>query len=764
MIDARLAAPALAAWSTLAMILLPAVGSADPGQREAHALLAALALVIVVLAVMAVLRSPTVIAVGLAVLAACVVASLHAVALWSSPIADAASRGRSVTVEAVVEGEPRALRGPIWQAGPQGIVPLATTAIVVDDRRIAVRVPVTMACACGIEDIVVGSHVIVRGHLAVGRDVGSAATLRVDHDAPIRIVEPPGLVDAVANAMRTGLRAALTGIDPEPAALVAGLATGDVSRMPAVLAEQMKATGLSHLTAVSGANVAIVVACALGLAALVGLRIRARVPVALLSILGFVVLVRPGPSVVRAAAMGVVVVVSLLAGGRRAGPSILAVVVLLLALLAPALVLSWAFALSVAATLGILVGAARIPAWLPPRTPPAIALALAVTVAAQLFTLPLLLLMGASMSWVAVPANLLAEVAVAPVTVLGLLAALLAPVAMPVSVILAHVAAVPARLIVAVAGWAIDLPGAHASWPSGVAGIALLVGCLGAAPFARRHWRRPFTVAVAVVLALVLVDPPGSRAWPPPGWVIVACDVGQGDALVLHGTGDAVMVVDAGPDVASLSACLRDLHVMRIGLLVVTHFHADHVGGLAAAYTVPVDRVLVSPVDEPPDTFRAAERLLTEHADASPVAVAAPGMQLALPGIEATVLWPARRLDAGSVPNNASIVLHVIVRGVSILLSGDVEREAQAALARLPRPRIDVLKAPHHGSANLDAAFVRWAQAPVTLISVGRGNDYGHPAAAALQAWSTGILGRTDRDGAVAVVRRDERLAVVRRG
>lgn len=760
MIDARLAAPAAAAWGAVLSVVL--IGWNSDGSRAQTSVAVAAWISAMALFLSAIVRNATAAGCAITAIAGCVVALLQVSAVWTGPLAEATADYREATIWGVVQTDPRPREGPAWQSAPQATFSLATSAMQVGAERTAVAVPVSVICSCSLDDVSVGAAVHLAGRLTPSRDPLVAAEVRMETGALITHVGNPGLADATANLIRRELRQALSGIDAGPASLVAGLSTGDVSLMPQELTDQMRATGMAHLTAVSGANVAIVLACVIGIAALLRARVRVRVALALLSIVGFVVLVRPEPSVVRAAVMGGVVVVSMLSGGRKAGPAVLAVAVLLLVLLAPALALSWAFALSVTATLGIILLASRAERWLPVRTPPALALAVGITLAAQLATIPVLLLMGISLSWVSVPANVLAGIAVAPVTVLGLITALLAPVALPVAVLLAHVAAVPASFIAWIASWAEGLPGARLQWPAGLRGFALLAVCVVIAPTLRRYWRRPFTIVVAFGVLLLLVDPPGSRAWPPAGWVLVACDVGQGDALVVRGTGEAVMVVDTGPDATSLAACLQDLDVTRIGVLVLTHFHADHVGGLTAALSYPVGSIIVSPVHEPPDTFETAQRaLLSSTHD---IEIAVPGMRITMPGIEATVLWPGERIEDGSVPNNASVVLDVLVNGVRVLLSGDVEREAQARLAALPRRPFDVVKVPHHGSANLDEGFVAWAQAPIALISVGIDNDYGHPAPAALGAWSRSITGRTDTDGAIAVVQGDAGLALVRRG
>ncbi|GAA1904189.1 ComEC/Rec2 family competence protein [Lapillicoccus jejuensis] len=137
------------------------------------------------------------------------------------------------------------------------------------------------------------------------------------------------------------------------------------------------------------------------------------------------------------------------------------------------------------------------------------------------------------------------------------------------------------------------------------------------------------------------------------------------------------------------------------------------------------------------------------------------GDRLAWPGIEARVWWPARVIRAGSVPNNASVVLTVDVDGLRLLLLGDVEREAAAELLRALRTEpalladgFDVVKVAHHGSANRDDELYAATHAPLALVSVGADNDYGHPAPStvtALRGDGFQVL-RTDQSGDIAVL------------
>jgi competence protein ComEC len=253
----------------------------------------------------------------------------------------------------------------------------------------------------------------------------------------------------------------------------------------------------------------------------------------------------------------------------------------------------------------------------------------------------------------------------------------------------------------------------------------------------------------------------------------VACDVGQGDALVLStGPGRAVLV-DAGPEPAAVDRCLRRLRVRALDAVVLTHFHADHVQGLPGALAGrEVGEVLASPVRDPPYQWEQVSRWVA--ARGIPLRDLYAGDRLSWPGATAQVWWPARRIAAGSVANNASVVLAVRTGQVDALLMGDVEREAaHAMLLALRRDpgmastalRLDVVKTAHHGSSNLDEGFMAAVHAPLALISVGADNDYGHPAPRLLEVLrrSGSTVLRTDQRGDIAVVPAGEGVAVASR-
>ncbi len=619
----------------------------------------------------------------------------------------------------------------------------------------------------------------VRGGLAPSLGGGDrvAAVLRVAEGVRPRVVGAPSGPQRLAGSLRAGLREATQGLPADARALLPGLVVGDTARVTPELHDAFQETDLLHLMAVSGANFTILLALLIGppgtahrverrgLAPRIGLSLRTTAVLGGMLTLGFVVVCRPEPSVLRAASCGLIALLAIATGRRRSLIPALATAVLLLVLYDPWMARSYGFLLSVLATGALLTLAPRWSAALRGRgVPGRLAEALGAAAAAQAVCAPVVAVLAARVSLVAVPCNLLAEFAVAPATVLGFAALAAAPVAMPVAELLAWCASWPAGWIADIARTGAALPGSGVDWPGGWRGGALLaVGTVVVVVVGRRVLGSPWVSGLcAVLLLLVVVQPPPLArvitGWPPPGWRLVVCDVGQGDALVLAAGAGTGVVVDAGPDPILVDRCLRSLGVTRVPLVLLTRFHADHVAGLSGVLRGrSVGAIETTGFPEPADQAALVRRLAAAHG--VPVVRARAGERRRAGPLDWRVLWPPPGpAPAPDGPNDASVTLLVRVAGLTMLLLGDLEPAAQRALLRTGPgaglPPVDVLKVAHHGSAYQDPELLRRAAPRLALISCGADNPYGHPAprtVAALRAGGAAVL-RTDRDGAIAVV------------
>ncbi|MBG6070194.1 ComEC/Rec2 family competence protein [Micromonospora ureilytica] len=687
------------------------------------------------------------------------------------PIRALAEQRAPVTADLVVRDDPR----PIRSAGRLGMLLVSTELVRLtgpDGRRIHASVRLlVLATDPAWRGLLPGQRLTADGRLGVphGGDLTAAV---LSTNGPPERHGAPSWAQRAAGTLRTGLQRACAPLPDDPGGLLPGLVVGDTSRLPPAVEAEFQATGMTHLNAVSGSNVAIVVGAVLLLARWSRAGPWLAAGLCGVALVGFVILVRPSPSVVRAATMGAIGLAALAAGRPRAALPALAAAVTVLVLVDPELAGDPGFALSVLATGGLLLLAPRWRDGLRRRgVPPGLAEALAVPAAAQLACGPVVAGISGTVSLVAVPANLLAVPAIAPATVLGVLAAMMSPIWPAGAEFVAWLASWPAWWLVIIARQGARLPGGTLPWPGGVPGALLLTGLTVALLIAvRRPLVRRLVAVVGVAAALgALPVRLMAAGWPPAGWVVVACEVGQGDALVLPVDPGRAVVVDAGPEPGAVDGCLRRLGVREVPLLVISHFHADHVGGVAGVFRGRRVGAVLMPSSTDPESGRDQVRAAAAGGRAALLTTVA-GARHPVGGVDLLVLGPPYPLaGTRSDPNNNSLVLRATVAGVRILLAGDAETEEQHAMVTRAAPgqlRADVLKIAHHGSAYQDPGFLDAVRPTVALVPVGTGNTYGHPSPGLLARLSRGgvrVL-RTDTDGDVAAVRTGDGLAVARRG
>ena len=581
---------------------------------------------------------------------------------------------------------------------------------------------------------------------------GVHAVLRGDENW--RVVGRRGGFGGAGDRLRRHLEGSIApGLAGERRAVVAGIVLGEDEGLGQDLQDDFRASGLYHLLAVSGQNVMYIAFGLLGLGWLLGLsRLVVELGV-LAAILGYVMAVGWQPSVVRAGVAGALASLAWLAARPRDRWHFLAVGALVLLAWMPATLLEPGFQLSFAAVAGIFVAVPRIQRRLEGYpVPRPLGDVLALSLACGLATAPIAWLHFGAVPLYTVPANVLAAPVVAPLLGLGLIAAALEPVAPSAALALAWLNGWLAAYLAWCARFVAGLPFAQLTAGWSLVGLALIV--LGS--FAVARLRRPLRVAVvAAALAAVLLTAgvvlgrqPALPA--PTGLRVVFLDVGQGDAVLLQ-VPEGNVLVDQGPPEARVGRQLRQLGVRRLAALVLTHPQRDHVGGAADVLRRLKVDVVLDPglVSESPDQAAALAAARTRSV---PVRIVRAGSEFRLGRLRLRMLWPVEPGPPGADPNDYAVVMLASYGATDLVLPADAESNVTS---RLSISAVEVLKVAHHGSADEGLPGLLDELEPhVAVISVGGGNDYGHPRSSTLGALAQVPelrLFRTDDDGRVVL-------------
>ncbi|MBO1031165.1 ComEC/Rec2 family competence protein [Tessaracoccus sp. SD287] len=731
-VDLRLVAPAALAWLTTWWVL-----TASPRAAVACAVTAAASALVA-----GSRRGWAAAALCLVVLACAGLGALRVGSLTSSPLAEAAAESALVHAELVLTSDAKVVGRPGME---RAVVPARTVWVESRGSRWQLRQPVQVVAPARLLTALVS--------LPAGATVRVEAIARTPQPgqpqaAELRLTGAPETLRGPrwwgrqVNRVRAGLVNSMSWSPAEQAGLVPSLVVGDTSGVLPQTKQAFQATGLTHLTAVSGTNLTLLLATMLVVARVIGVRGRWLHLVGVAGVVVFVVVCRAEPSVLRASAMGVVGLAAVGASAdRRRGLRHLCVAVIVLMVLDPWLARSWGFALSASASAGILWWGPpwrqRLARWLPGW----LADSLAVPLAAQLATQPLVTALSGTISTSGLLANVLVGPFVGPTTILGLCAAVVALVAPVLASAVGWLAGWCVQPIILIAHAGAGLPAATWAWPPGPEALVLLtvvclVAGLGMGWVLARRWA---SLLLAVLMVAAMIRQPPPAGWPGP-WAVAFCAVGQGDATVLNAGGGRAVLVDAGPEPGPVNTCLASLGVRELLLVVITHNHADHLGGLAGVVAVRSTRLLlVNPLQEPAASHRGVAALAER--EQIPVRTAAAGMSIVAGGVALRVVQAGALAGSGgsaagesSAENDSSIVLVAQVGQTKVLLPGDVEPLGQqVVMSTRPDLRVHVIKMPHHGSSRQEESFWKATGARVAVASAGERNTHGHPAAAALR-------------------------------
>jgi competence protein ComEC len=578
-----------------------------------------------------------------------------------------------------------------------------------------------------------------------------------------RVVGRRGGIAGLGDALHERLvRTIAPGLTGERRAILAGIVLGEDEGLSESLRDSFQAAGLYHLLAVSGQNVALLAGGVLLVGWLLGMpRLLAQAGV-LVAIAAYVLVVGWQPSVVRAGVAGGLAALAWLVARQRDRWYFLLVGAIVLLAWNPYTLLEPGFQLSFAAVAAIFVALpwleARLGAYSIPRP---LVDGIGVSLACGLATAPIVWLHFGAVPLFSVASNALAAPVVAPLLGFGLAAAALEPLSPSAAGALAWGNGWLAAYLAGCARWVGNLPSAEVSSGGALLAIAAVAAFLAGVRVLPRRRRRRVAAAGAAALAVFV----GWRLWPEPalappkGLRITFLDVGQGDAVLLQ-VPQGTVLVDQGPPEGDVAAQLRRLGVRQLSLVVLTHPQRDHVGGAADVLERLTCRLVLDPgLAAPSSDERRA--LAAARRRRVPIVVARAGDAYRLGRLRLRVLWPTDAGSPGENPNLNATVLLASYGSTDALLTADAESEVTLPLRP---PPVEILKVAHHGSADPGLPRLLALVRPrLAVISVGAGNDYGHPAPstlAALDAAESLDVYRTDRDGRITIDADAERMTV----
>ena len=640
--------------------------------------------------------------------------------------------GQSVEITAVVSTDSHALAPRVigTQFAEQSYSALVRVTEIEDGQQsFRLRSPARLISSeKEFKEILPGQIIVIQAIVQPSKE-GRVAALLINKGSFVVQSQPSRWAKSL-DRIRDGLRAASgTG---DSGALIPGMVLGDTSLQSATFKNEMRRSGLTHLVAVSGANFAIVSTFILYLMQFIFRKIPLRLGATALVLIAFIALVRPSPSVLRAAAMAAVLLIA--QGTHRGRDSLPALGFAIAAVVVadPWQVRDPGFALSVLATAGLLIAAPHLVEKFSKVMPKVLATIIATPLAATLFCAPVIVAISGQLSLMSIVANILVAPAVAPITIVGFVAALISPVLPSLSQLLLWCVKPLAAFVAWIASVISDY--SVISLATGAKSFFLVASVLALAYFCNRK--------IVITGLLILIAISWLLRFPGSDWQIANCDVGQGDSMVVNLGDHRAIVIDTGPDPIAEDRCLHQLGVKKIELLILTHVHADHVGGVDGAIR---DRTVVAQWF---GNVRAGTRA-TFASDRGPITV--------------DVLWPQGQWadEQTSDPNNSSIAIVLRAPDFTLFAGGDMEPLTQAQIAPLVG-EVDIYKVCHHGSRFQDESFTRALSPTISIISVGAGNSYGHPAPQTIQSLTrlgSRVL-RTDLDGAIAIRANRQRFRI----
>lgn len=552
-------------------------------------------------------------------------------------------------------------------------------------------------------------------------------------------------------------------------ALFSGMLFGDISEMDEEQQIEFRRAGLTHIVAVSGSNLALIVVPVIYMLSWLKLRKVFQMAIILVIIVLYAFATGLEPPILRALVMTVAALTGLFFVGQKNSLSFLSVACFILLAWDPFLVSNPAFLLSFSSTLGLILlmpslmrVLSLIPGWL--------SVPFATTLSAQIFVIPVAAYFFGEISLASFFANVLAAPLVPVITNFGMLSVISFDIIQPLSLASAYISELNIKMLLSISRtfgnfrWSI----VQVSFTP----VLYLIYFAVVFMFFSKHLNRKAKIKTALFFILIFA---AYTVWKPlvvpvqPKYEFEAYffDVGQADGALVRSKDGIDIVIDTGKSTNNaMLNHLKSKKIKKIDLLVLSHFDEDHAGGTAnIAKNYKISYAIMPENDKTGKAVTYVEakckKALTQNK--TKIIFAKQGQNLKLGGIKMNVLHPSVKFTDQN-PNNNSIVLRVSYGENSVLFTGDIENEAQEFLKDDAAIKSDVLKIPHHGAANAaNEVFLRQVSPRIAVISVGKYNTYGHPSRKYLNLLQKKNISvyRTDLQGTIKVVSDGKIVSVI---
>ncbi|MDR3052764.1 MAG: DNA internalization-related competence protein ComEC/Rec2 [Coriobacteriales bacterium] len=566
-------------------------------------------------------------------------------------------------------------------------------------------------------------------------------------------------------------------IDGEGSGLLSGVLLGDTTELSGTKADRaFKATGLSHLIAVSGSHLVVIATVLVWVFSRLPFKRSIELAAVALFLVAYVLLTGLQPSAIRACVMTLISSASFLVGRRAHAPSALCFAACVMLLLYPPNTYSVGFWLSVCAVLGLTMFCPLITAWITAilprkqtsrgagrrqRVQQTLIEPLGLTFTAQAATLPLTVPLFGILSLVSPLANLVVTPFVTLMVGGGIIALCLAPLFAPLAAAILSALSWVGGLAIQCASWLASLP--HGALPVSAELVPLFAICLLVFVLLYLLWPQPKTIVAralaGALLCVALLNSSGALAITGPQ--VVVMDIGQGDAILVRNGGHTVLI-DTGASSSALIQALGRNNITRLDAVVLTHLDTDHYGALEALVgLVATDHIFFAQGLTSAQPQHAAISTARELTRGSPPEELRQGDRITVgTGFALTVVWPDTPVAEGSNPESVCLLLGYDHNNdgaddSQMLLTGDAEApELTQIMGDGLLEEVTILKVGHHGSR--DAVTTQQLldmRTELAFISVGANNRYGHPTQETLEALEGAAVTvyRTDLNGDITV-------------